>query len=86
MCLNQKISKLHANYSTEKREKKMKKLNTKAIAVIAMNAFFAIVLISGVVTGNNWNSTSMKVLSALSVFLNIIFTEILVKGEQKNGR
>lgn len=60
----------------------MKKLNNKAIAVIAMNAFFAIILISGVVTGNNWNSTITKVLSALSVFLNIIFTEvILIKGE-----
>lgn len=80
--LLEKISKLRANYSTEKREKKMKKLNTKAIAVIAMNAFFAIVLISGVITGNNWNLTGAKVLSALSIFLNIIFTEvILVKGE-----
>ena len=82
MCSQKKISKLRANYSTEKREKKMKKLNTKAIAVIAMNAFFAIVLISGVITGNNWNLTGAKVLSALSIFLNIIFTEvILVKGD-----
>jgi hypothetical protein len=60
----------------------MKRLNKKAVAVIAMNAFFAIVLISGVVTGNNWNLTGAKVLSALSVFLNIIFTEaLLIKGE-----
>lgn len=60
----------------------MKKLNKKAIAVIAMNVFFAIVLISGVITGNNWNSTSTKVLSALSIFLNMVFTEIiLIKGE-----
>lgn len=78
----EKIEIRRANYSTRKREKEMKKLNKKAAAVIAMNIFFASVLISGVVTGNNWNSSSMKVISALSIFLNMVFTEfILIKGE-----
>lgn len=56
----------------------MKKLNKKAAAVIAMNIFFASVLISGVVTGNNWDAVGSKVLCAASIFLNILFTEYFI--------
>ena len=56
----------------------MKRLNKNAAFIAAMNVFFIAVLISMVVTGNNWDAVGSKVLCAASIFLNILFTEYFI--------
>ena len=52
------------------------------LVIILLNIFVLVTLISMVLTGNNWDSTAVHVLSAFSLGLNIIFLEYIgLKGE-----
>ncbi len=59
------------------------------IIIIVSNLIVLASFFSGVVSGNNWNSTGMRVLSVASLSLNLAVIEYLLisiskKGENKN--
>lgn len=46
--------------------------------IIVSNLIILISFISGVVSGNNWNSTRMRVLSVASLSMNLIILEYML--------
>lgn len=53
--------------------------------IIVSNLIILISFISGVVSGNNWNSTGMRVLSVASLSLNLAVIEYLLISISKKG-
>lgn len=59
----------------------MKKLNKNMALCLASDLFILIILISMVLTGNNWNSTEVKVFCCSSLFMNMLFVQyFLIMG------
>lgn len=46
--------------------------------IIVSNLIILVSFISGVVSGNNWNSTEMKLLSVASLSMNLIILEYML--------
>lgn len=46
--------------------------------IIVSNLIILISFISGVVSGNNWNSTGMRVLSVASLSMNLLVVEYML--------
>lgn len=46
--------------------------------IIVSNLIILISFISGVVSGNNWNSTGMRALSVTSLSMNLIILEYML--------
>lgn len=46
--------------------------------IIVSNLIILISFISGVASGNNWNSTGMKILSVTSLSMNLIILEYML--------
>lgn len=69
-----------------RRTRKYQKLRMKVMGVnrfekgiiIVSNLIILISFISGVVSGNNWNSTGMRVLSVASLSMNLIILEYML--------
>lgn len=75
-CALKKISKLRAYFSTEKENFQMSRFE-KGIIIVS-NLIILVSFISGVVSGNNWNSTGMRVLSVASLSMNLIILEYML--------
>lgn len=59
----------------------MKKLNKNRALCLLSDLFILIILFSMVTTGNNWDSTEVKVFCCGSLFMNILFVQyILIAG------
>lgn len=59
----------------------MKKLNKNMALCLASDLFILIILISMVLTGNNWDSTEVKVFRCSSLFMNMLFVQyFLIMG------
>lgn len=59
----------------------MKKLNKNMVLCLASDLFILIILISMVLTGNNWDSTEVKVFCCSSLFMNMPFVQyFLIMG------
>lgn len=74
---------LHYNKIIKKNEeeKEMKKLNKNMALCLASDLFILIILISMVLTGNNWNSTEVKVFCCSLLFMNMLFVQyFLIMG------
>lgn len=56
----------------------MKKLNKNMALCLASDLFILIILISMVLTGNNWDSTEVKVFCCSSLFMNMLFVQYLL--------
>lgn len=71
---------LHYNKIIKKNEeeKEMKKLNKNMALCLASDLFILIILISMVLTGNNWDSTEVKVFCCSSLFMNMLFVQYLL--------
>ena len=75
----------HLHYSKiikkNEEEKEMKKLNKNRVLCLASDLFILIILISMVLTGNNWDSTEVKVFCYSSLFMNMLFVQyFLITG------
>lgn len=46
--------------------------------IIVSNLIILVSFISGVISGNNWNSTGMRVLSVASLSMNLIILEYML--------
>lgn len=46
--------------------------------IIVSNLIILISFISGIVTGNNWNSTGMRVISIASLIMNLLVVEYML--------
>lgn len=58
-------------------------MNSKRILLITINLFVLGMVISMITLGTNWDSTSVHVLSAFSLGLNILFLEYIgLKGDK----
>ena len=71
---------LHYNKIIKKNEEEieMKKLNKNMALCLASDLFILIILISMVLTGNNWDSTEVKVFCCSSLFMNMLFVQYLL--------
>ncbi|WP_444195148.1 hypothetical protein [Catenibacterium sp.] len=59
----------------------MKKLNRNRALCLVSDVCILVILISMVLTGNNWNSTEVKVLCCSSLFMNMLFVQyFLITG------
>lgn len=59
----------------------MKKLNKNRALCLLSDICILVILISMVLTGNNWDSTEVKVLCCSSLFMNILFVQyFLIAG------
>lgn len=59
----------------------MKKLNKNRALCLLSDVCILIILFSMVTTGNNWDSTEVKVFCCGSLFMNILFVQyILITG------
>lgn len=59
----------------------MKKINKNRALCLLSDVCILVILISMVLTGNNWDSTEVKVLCCSSLFMNILFVQyILIAG------
>lgn len=59
----------------------MKKLNKNRVLCLLSDLFILVILISMVLTGNNWNSTEVKVFCCSSLFMNMLFVQyFLIMG------
>lgn len=59
----------------------MKKLNKNRALCLLSDVCILIILFSMVTTGNNWDSTEVKVFCCGSLFMNILFVQyFLVTG------
>lgn len=59
----------------------MKKLNKNRALCLISDVCILIILFSMVTTGNNWDSTEVKVFCCGSLFMNILFVQyILIAG------
>ena len=59
----------------------MKKLNKNRALCLLSDVCILIILFSMVTTGNNWDSTEVKVFCCGSLFMNILFVQyILIAG------
>ena len=56
----------------------MNKLNKNMALCLASDLFILIILISMVLTGNNWDSTEVKVFCCSSLFMNMLFVQYLL--------
>lgn len=50
----------------------------KLLLLILTNVFIFICLVSGVLTGNNWNDPQIKIVFCCSLGLNILFAEYTI--------
>lgn len=62
--------------------------NFEKIIIAASNLIILISFVSGIASGNNWNSVEMRILSVASLCLNLVVIEYILisiskKGEQK---
>lgn len=59
----------------------MKKINKNRAVCLIADACILIILYSMVTTGNNWNSTEVKVFCCSSLFMNMLFVQcFLIMG------
>lgn len=59
----------------------MKKLNKNRALCLLSDVCIFIILFSMVTTGNNWNSTEVKIYFCSSLFMNMLFVQyFLVTG------
>ena len=59
----------------------MKKINKNRALCLLSDVCILVILISMVLTGNNWDSTEVKVLCCSSLFMNILFVQyFLITG------
>ncbi len=59
----------------------MKKLNKNRALCLLSDICILVILISMVLTGNNWNSTEVKVFCCSSLFMNMLFVQyFLIAG------
>lgn len=59
----------------------MKKLNKNRALCLLSDVCILVILISMVLTGNNWSSTEVKVFCCSSLFMNILFVQyFLIMG------
>lgn len=59
----------------------MKKINKNRALCLLSDVCILIILFSMVTTGNNWDSTEVKVFCCGSLFMNILFVQyILIAG------
>ncbi len=59
----------------------MKKLNKNRVLCLLSDVCILVILISMVLTGNNWDSTEVKVLCCSSLFMNMLFVQyFLITG------
>lgn len=56
----------------------MKKLNKNSALCLLSDLFILIILISMVLTGNNWDSVEVKVFCCSSLFMNILFVQYFI--------
>ena len=56
--------------------------NCEKLLAIMLNIFVLVTLISMVLTGNNWESTGVLILCAVSMGLNILFAEYVFIGKR----
>jgi hypothetical protein len=75
-CALKKISKSRGYFSTEKENFQMSRFE-KGIIIVS-NLIILVSFISGVISGNNWNSTGMRVLSVASLSMNLIILEYML--------
>lgn len=59
--------------------------NFEKIIIAASNAIILISFVSGIVSGNNWNSIEMRILSVASLSLNLAVIEYLLISISKKG-
>lgn len=59
----------------------MKNLNKNRALCLLSDVCILVILISMVLTGNNWNSTEVKVFCCCSLFMNMLFVQyFLIMG------
>lgn len=59
----------------------MKKLNKNRAVCLLSDVCILIILFSMVTTGNNWNSTEVKIFCCSSLFMNMLFVQyFLIMG------
>ena len=64
----------------------MKKLNKNMALCLASDLFILIILISMVLTGNNWDAVEVKVFCCSSLFMNMLFVQyFLIMGGRQHG-
>lgn len=56
----------------------MKKINKNRALCLVSDICILVILISMVLTGNNWNSTEVKVLFCSSLFMNMLFVQYIL--------
>lgn len=74
---------LHYNKTIKKNEeeKEMKKLNKNRALCLLSDLFILIILISMVLTGNNWDAVEVKIFCCSSLFMNMLFVQyFLIMG------
>lgn len=57
--------------------------NFEKIIIAISNAIILISFVSGIVSGNNWNSVGMRILSVASLSLNLAVIEYLLISVSK---
>lgn len=59
----------------------MKKLNKNRALCLLSDVCILVILISMVLTGNNWNATEVKIFCWSSLFMNMLFVQyFLIMG------